>query len=322
MSETEIRFPPATIVIPTHTGAATIEAAVRSVLDSDYPDFEILVVDNGSTLETQQALKHLPSEATIIVAQRNLGFAGGNNLGLARAQGEIVVLLNDDTEVRPDWLRNLVEPLVSDPRVGMTGSLILEADGKQIQHSGAEPGTNFLNVHLDKGTPLDQAPKQAIERSYVMGAAVAFHKELLAALGGVPEVYFPGYYEDIELCYRIRRLDLKILVVPTAILIHKEKQTTSSEREYLRAYHRNRWQFILRNLSGAGVLKAGGGELAWLLKITYWRDFRHHRPLLHAYAFNLLRLPRILKARRKLKRENDRLRRKGYASVFINRREH
>ncbi len=249
-------LPRVSIVIPTCAGAATLEAAVRCVLESDYPDFEVIVVNNGADAPTQAAIGRLPAIVRVVRSEQNVGFAGGNNLGVRESTGSVVALLNDDTEVRPDWLRKLTGALIETPGAGLAASLILEPDGKTLQHTGSQPLPNLLNAHLDKGKPLEEAPKQIVEREYIMGAAVALRKDFFAALGGLPECYFPGYYEDFELCHRVRAAGLKIIVEPSARLIHREKQSTRSEQDYLRFYHRHRWLFILRNLGMGQILRA------------------------------------------------------------------
>jgi len=229
---------------------------------------------------------------------------------LRHAKGEIIALLNDDTEVRPDWLRNLVRHLQTHPRVGLVGSLILEPDGEHIQHIGCRLLFNYLNQHLGRGDTISQAPPEPVDRDYIMGAAITLRKNLLEALGGLAECYFPGYYEDLELCYRIRALGHQIQLVPSAIVVHREKQTVRSDRDYFRIYHRNRWQFILRNLPASEVFRAVLAELVWVARITRWRDFRHHRPLLYSYARTLFRLPALLAARYRLRRENRKIKEK------------
>ncbi len=308
MSDSTPSFPLVSVIIPTHTGASTLEASVKQLLRNDYPRFEVIVVDNGATPETRQAIARLPGEVRVVLSESNRGFSGGSNLGVAQAQGDIIALLNDDAEAHPDWLSNLVSALLARPKVGLVGSLILEPTGEHIQSAGCRFRANYLNTHINKGKPLSQARRESFERDYVMGAAIALRRELLEALGGLAECYFPGYYEDSELCFRLRAVGYRIQLVPTAIVVHHEKQTMRNERDYLRVYHRNRWQFILRNLPAGAVVKACGSEIVWIFNITRWRDFRHHTTLLYAYLWNLLHLPLTLGARRNLQRLNRQLR--------------
>lgn len=295
--------PFASVIIPTFRGALTLSAAVERVLQSRYPAFEIIVVDNGADKETKAAIAGLPPSVKLIQAEKNLGFAGGNNLGVQYAQGEILVFLNDDTEVRPDWLGNLISALLSLPHAGLVGSLILEPDGKQIQHAGSRFNANCLNSHIGKGEIVEKAPAEPVELEYVMGAAIALRRETFLQVGGLAECYFPGYFEDSELCRRLRDWGYRIYLVPSAVLIHKEKQTLQDERHYFRAYHRNRWLFILRNLSGMEILRAVAAELVWVVNITRWRDFRHHAALIHAYCQAIMKLPWILGQRRAWRRK-------------------
>lgn len=300
-------LPLVSVIIPTHAGASNLEASVYHLLRNDYPNFEVIVVDNGATPETREVIARLPGKVRVVRSEENLGFPGGCNLGVAQAEGEIIALLNDDAEARPDWLRELVGALTQSPDVGLVGSLVLEPDGEHIQSAGCRFYSNYLNIHLDKGQSWFEAPGEPVERDSVMGAAVAIRRDLLEALGGLAECYFPGYYEDCELCYRLRRLGYRILLVPSARVVHYEKQTIREDEDYFRVYHRNRWQFILRNLPPGEIVEVCAAEIGWAVNITRWRDFRHHNALLYAYAWGFVRLPAILSARRSLQRWDQQL---------------
>ncbi len=304
----ENSMPSVSIIIPTYRGAPTIEKAVECALSSIYPgEVEIIVVDNDSDESTKQAIGRLSKTVKVVRSETNLGFAGGNNLGFHHSTGEIIVLLNDDTEVRPDWLKNLVSGLLESPDIGMTGSLILEADGKTIQHAGSQVMRSYLNTHILNGHPLEDAPSEPEDRDFLMGAALALRRELYEALGGLAECYFPGYYEDMELCHRIRQVGFRLRLIPSAVLVHREKQTLSDTHLYLRIYHRHRWFFIIRNISASGIVKAGFHEIKWFRDITRWKDYRHHRPLFRAYGETIVKLPILLRSRFNIKKINRQL---------------
>jgi len=222
-------MPSVSIIIPTYRGGPTIEKAVKCALNSIYPgEVEIIVVDNDSDESTKQAIGRLSKTVKVVRSEKNLGFAGGNNLGFHHSSGKIIVLLNDDTEVRPEWLKNLVAGLLESPDIGMTGSLILEADGKTIQHAGSQVMRSYLNTHILNGHPLEDAPSEPEDRDFLMGAALALRRELYEALGGLAECYFPGYYEDMELCHRIRQVGFRLRLIPSAVLVSQPISQTVS----------------------------------------------------------------------------------------------
>lgn len=294
----ERNTPLVSVIIPTLRGAGTLPAVVSRLLASDYTCREVVLIDNGADKETRSVIESLPVEVNVVHSDRNLGFAGGVNLGITHSRGEIVAMLNDDAEVYPDWLGKMVRILQEDSGIGLAGSLILEADGRTIQHTGSYFEWACLNQHFDKGKPLSEIDyTRPIERDYIMGAALAIRRETLQVLGGLAECYFPGYYEDSELCCQIRKLGLRIVVLPDARVVHREKQSLPNESSYLRIYHRNRWLFIMRNMPWLRIPALKIAELRWLLRVARYRDFKHHRAAFPAYLNCLVQFPRILAGR-------------------------
>ena len=116
--------PPVSIVIVTYrTQGRFIEKCLAALRRQDYPDYEVIVVDNASADETRETLERCRQDETIVLNDQNRGFGGGCNDGIARARGEIIVLLNFDTEVAEDWLSELVAPLVRERRVAVLGGI-------------------------------------------------------------------------------------------------------------------------------------------------------------------------------------------------------
>src|SRR5690606_4722506 len=109
-------------------------------------------------------------EVTLVRAPRNLGFAGGNNLGLVNATGDVLVLLNDDTQPDSDWLAPLAREFSADPQLGVAGVRLLYPDRRTIQHLGGVVEPNGLTKHLDYGASLqDQQVHETLEVDYVTG---------------------------------------------------------------------------------------------------------------------------------------------------------
>ena len=115
------------VIIVNLNGARYLPDLLGSLERQTYPEFEVLVVDNGSTDGSVPLLRRSFPEVRVIQANRNLGFAGGNNLGIREARGSYVALINNDTVVDEEWLSHLVEEAVSDPKIGAVGSKILFA---------------------------------------------------------------------------------------------------------------------------------------------------------------------------------------------------
>ena len=135
MATSDRRAPQASIVILNYNGERYLRPCLDSVFRSDLREFEVIVVDNASTDRSLQVLDPYLPHIRFIQNHRNLLSTRGLNPGIQAAIAPIVVLLDTDTEVRPDWLRNLLAPIQTDPTVAITGSKLLYPDGT-IQHAG------------------------------------------------------------------------------------------------------------------------------------------------------------------------------------------
>ena len=138
------------IVIMNLDGKQLLRNCLRSLLASALSDIQILIVDNASTDNSiEMVAREFPS-VRLISSERNLGFAGGNNLGMRHSLGRYIVLLNSDTIVTQDWLRPLIQEAKSDPRIGIVGPKLLFHDGR-INSTGL-----VLNHRLCNGLPTEE----------------------------------------------------------------------------------------------------------------------------------------------------------------------
>lgn len=259
---------------------------------------EVIVVDNGSKDGLSAFVRENYPEVNLVESPKNLGFAGGNNLGILNSTGKILVLLNDDTEPRPDWLNSLDEEFLKNPKLGIAGCKLLYPDGKTIQHLGGTISRNGLTNHLDYG--LDESQQTVLEPrevDYVTGAAFAFRRSLVRDVGLLDPRFWPIYFEETDFCVRTRRKGWQIKVIPQSVVIHHESQTTVRfSYRFMFMYHRNRMRFLLKNNFGLDLLRVLREEARWLSGNAPWD---HLRPLAHAYGDTVVSLPEILKTRRK-----------------------
>jgi GT2 family glycosyltransferase len=217
--------PQISVIIPLWNGRASIlpclEALLAAAAHSRRP-VEIIVVDNGSADGSAAWVEtHFGGKLRLIRNDRNLGFAGGCNVGIKAAAGEHLLLLNQDTEVDREWIAVLDDALLAE--AGIVGSLALLPGGEFIQHAGgAVEWPLGVARHLGYGEALGREWRRVSHPDFVTAAAMGIHRQVLQQVGLFDERFWPGYYEDADLCYRARTAGYSVRYLPDAILIHQE----------------------------------------------------------------------------------------------------
>jgi len=212
--------------------------------------YELIIVDNASRDDSVAvARQHFPT-AHIITNNHNRGFASAVNQGVVAGSGRIVATLNPDTEVAPSWLDALVATLDRDPQIGIVGSAITDPHDGHLLHSGGQyDAVTFRTTHRAEVSQTSEA-----DVDYVTGAGMALRRSDWQRLGGFDEGFFPAYFEDLDLCLRVRASGLRCVFVPQAQLHHHESTATGKQSgAFYFYYHRNRWRMIRKALA-AGQL--------------------------------------------------------------------
>lgn len=231
--------------------AVTIDF-LKSVLANTHPgQVEMILVDNGSLEDHGDAFKAVYPGLVYIRTNSNLGFAGGNNLGIARAKGEFLLLLNNDTEISNNLIAELTEVLITRPNVGLVSPLILYfQDPDIIQYAGFTP-MNYVTArnhgigYFEKNRA--QYDNDSRETAYCHGAAVMCRKADMDKGLLMDESYFL-YYEELDWCEKFKRTGMKIWFTGKTHILHKESMTVGKESS-IKTYFmtRNRILFIRRN---------------------------------------------------------------------------
>jgi hypothetical protein len=194
--------------------------------------YEVIIIDNASIDNTVDMIKKHFSEITLIVNHDNRGFAAANNQGIKASQSEYILLLNPDTILHPKSLDILVDFMESNKDVGACGPKLLNADGS-IQDSvrcfpsfrGAlHRHTVFKCLGIFKGqyrkwVMYDFNNDKQIDVDQVMGAAMMLRKSVTEQIGVLDERFFM-YYEEVDLCYRIKQADWRIVYIPQVVITH------------------------------------------------------------------------------------------------------
>lgn len=253
---------PLVSIISINYNQAQVTCALLDSLNRiTYPNIEIIVVDNASPTEEPTLITELFPNVQLIRSASNLGFAGGNNLGIRVAKGKYVLLLNNDTEVEPGFLEPLVELFETKPEVGIASPKIIYHNTSQIiQYAGC----NGLSPWTGRGEFIGSMQKdigqynESLPTQLVHGAAMMVPMSVIREAGLMPEIYFL-YYEEHDWCEMIKKAKFQSYYVATSTVYHKESISVGKV-SVLKSYYmsRNRLLFVRRNSKGwhywSGVL--------------------------------------------------------------------
>lgn len=211
------------IIIPVLDQWPLTERCLRTLAGNSPEDIEILVIDNASSDGTREACPSLCGTLfgprfRYLRQETNLNFGPACNLGAAHAQGGVLLFLNNDTELRTNWLPPLLEAL-DNPRIGAAGPRLLYPDGR-VQHVGTAFSPQLTPTHIFEHFPGDHPAALARRRCQaITAAALLMRADLFRELGGFFEGFRNGS-EDLDLCARIRAKGLQLAVCPESVVIH------------------------------------------------------------------------------------------------------
>ncbi len=246
--------PLVSIIIPVYNQWQVTRACINSVLETcsgDPVSYELILADDCSTDDTAHACEQYPG---LIVSRtaHNVGFLRNCNQAAKLAQGQYILLLNNDTIVLPGWLDMLVQTLDHNPDVAIAGSKILYVDGK-IQEAGAHLFTDATAMNAgrsqDRTAPLLNLPREV---DYISGCSVLVRRSFWEQISGFDERYRTAYCEDSDLAMTARSLGFKVLYQPGSEIVHYEHQSYSHQKESSRklqahniALLREKWHDVL-----------------------------------------------------------------------------
>jgi GT2 family glycosyltransferase len=232
-------------------------ALLETLKNIEYGNYEVIVVDNASHDDNSKKIKELYPWIIYVESKENLGFAGGNNLGLKYATGDYILFLNNDTEVPRDFMRPLVEKLQSDEKIAVVCPKIRFYDHPDtIQFAGYTPmnrisiRNNLIGYRKRDNGDYDQGG----ESYFAHGAAMMVPRRVMKEVGLMADIYFL-YYEELDWGARIRKAGYSIYYVPESLVLHKESISTGKNSP-LKSYYmtRNRILYARRNLQGFSLL--------------------------------------------------------------------
>jgi N-acetylglucosaminyl-diphospho-decaprenol L-rhamnosyltransferase len=275
------------VVVVAHNSSGCVEACLRALCAES--GWEILLIDNASSDSTRELAAIFAGRVRVIANRENRGFAAAVNQGVQLASGAVIAVLNPDVVPEPGALDRLAN-LLADPETAAAGGMLLDAEGRPqrgfmvrrfptVSSSLCELllvnrlwPSNFWNSRY-RCLQLDYSRLQEVEQP--AGAALAFRRDAWKRAGGLDESFYPLWFEDVDFCFRLRRLGFRILYCPEAVFhhggAHSVSRLTFRDRQahwyanllrYFRKHHGVMGVAILRIGIAAGMLCRSLGVLA------------------------------------------------------------
>ena len=252
-------WPKVSVVVCVRNVASTLDECLSALRRVDYPEFETIVVDDGSTDETPAIASRHPWATLIRVTHS--GLSAARNVGWSRASGDIVAYLDGDARPEPDWLSYLVQPFLSSDVVGVGGPNVVPQDDPWFSQCVARAPGCPSHVLLD-----DRVAE------HVPGCNMAFRREALVALGGFNPIFLRAG-DDVDLCWRLQARGWRIGFAPAALVWHRRRAS----------------------LGGYWRQQVGYGESEVWLRPLHPTRFVGRRPLWHGHIYSALPFIRALR---------------------------
>jgi GT2 family glycosyltransferase len=243
-----MKKPKVSIIIVNFNGGEIFKDCLSSVKKLNYPNYQLVIVDNASSDGTEKY--------ATIRNKKNLGFVGGNNIGVEKSSGKYILLLNNDTTVSPDLLNVLVDKMETDPKIGVLQPKIYLMDKLDYLDNA---GSFFTKIgFLDHWGFMKKDDKEFDKEKEVFsakGACMLIRKDLVDSVGLFDKDYF-AYFEESDFCWKAWLYDKKVVYYPKTYIKHKVGFTTKTQNvnflNYL--YYRNRICSLIKNLETKNLL--------------------------------------------------------------------
>lgn len=297
--------PLVSVVIPNWNGAHHLPTCLDALRAQTYPQVEVIVADNASSDHSRTLLAEHYPEVRVVALPDNRGFTGACNAGMQASRGEIVVLLNNDTEAEPSWLSEVVSALDRHPDAGMVASKMLLFDDRTRFHTAGD--LYRVDGRLVNRGVWQPDTGQYDREEYVFsacGGSAAYRRAMLDEIGLLDDDFFFSA-EDMDLAWRAQLAGYRCIYAPRAVVYHRLAATgggvTASYydgrnmiwiliKDYPAALWRKHWTRIIR----------AQAALAWAA-LRAWRGAAA-RARLRGMAASALGLPKMLRKRRAIQR--------------------
>jgi hypothetical protein len=283
--------PLVSILILNYNGLKYVDKCLTSILQTNYSNFEIIFIDNASTDGSYEYVKKRYGDdprLKIIRNKRNYGFAKGNNIGSSYAKGDYLVFLNVDTEVEPNWLRELVKLMESDPSIGAAQAKLLRMDEPRRLDTCGHKLTPYGFTYEVGLNEVANSYNNILEILAGKGAALMVRRKIFEEVGGFDEDYFL-LREETDLCWRIWLRGYKVVFTPKAKVLHAIGGIfRESDVQSIYFFQRNMLITLIKNLEAENLLKILLLHLVLLFADSLFADLRSRK------AYRLLTTMRCL----------------------------
>jgi hypothetical protein len=276
------KLPTVFAIVLNWNNAPDTVACLASLRQMDYPDCEILVVDNGSQDGSVDQIRQRFPTLMILALEKNLGYTGGNNQGIKFALNhgcDYIWLLNDDVVVARDALTALIVAALHEPQAGFLGPKVYMREKPQyILSAGGLLNDNWQPEHRGIGE-LDEGQFDTVaEVGFLSGCALLVSRKAIETAGALAEGFF-AYHEDVEWCYRVKKAGFKLLFVPEARVWHPDTRLRDADSPLVTYYmSRNTLLFLAKHQLGTEILLRS--LVTYLLRLVVWSirpKWRHKR---------------------------------------------
>jgi hypothetical protein len=297
--------PQVAIVITNWNGRRFLQPCLDSILAQDFQDFEIYVVDNASTDDSVALLREHYPQVQVLENERNVGLCAANNRGILAAQAEFIFILNNDTELEPDCLGQLVQALRTNPRLGMAATKMLLTDRRDmIESAGIVVDKTGIAWGLQTGALNQNRAAAGVAPVFgACGGAALYRRAMLLEIGLFDEEFFV-YLEDADVAWRGQWAGWQGVVAPGAVVYHAHSATIKEGSPFkIRLLGRNKLWLIAKNYPLPYLLWYAPAIVAYeALAVGYNLLSGRGRAALQGRFEALRRLPEILAKRRRVVR--------------------
>ncbi len=247
---TSLRFPSVdeplvSVVMVTYGNWALARRALEALLQNTSPVYELIVFDSASPDETPARLSEEVEGATVLLHGANIGFGPGSNHGATHTRGRYLLFLNPDTRVLSGWLEPLLQALESDPTVGAAVPMLVNPDGSVQEAGSVVDSVGWTHALGAGGSPDDFEHRFRREVDYGSAACMLVEREIFNEMGGFDPAYGVGYFEDVDLSFRLKERGLRTIYEPRSRVVH-ERHGSGTSLKARRQMEANRSVFYER----------------------------------------------------------------------------